>query len=396
MRGLASRLCLFFCLFLMVVADEDYCLYFPLELNKSWQYESESFPFTMNATITDTMSINGQLYYNFALYGEENNWSTYWLRPESNTILALNPVDLSEYLLFNLSSWGEPAWTLPPVIVPPMNQPLNQCDWGSNITASNSWETVYGSNRTYFLTHGFIHTNHPCTDAGIATTHFSRDFGLVGFSQITEGGAVDWTLVIPDPDTLSVTGSFSIEGKPCLSNPCVPGIVGALQGDSLRYILAINDLFIQDGMLVWNNTFIHPGDSIGVTGFTTQRQDIWGDTYVTLEILGLSLLDLSPVEPRNSFEIPEKTHLFQNYPNPFNPETTLLFSIAAQGFVTVSIYNVNGESIKTLTARRYSAGTHELRWDGTGFQGGPVSGGLYFAQLESVEASDVIKLILLK
>jgi len=393
---LVSRFGFFLCLFLSVVAAEDYCLYFPLELNKTWQYESESYPFLMHSTITDTLSLNGHLYFNFALYGDENNGSTYWLRPESNTIIALNPEDSSEYLLFNFSLEGETTWALPPVIVPPLSQPINQCDWGSTIAVSNSWETVYGSNRTYFLTHGFIHSNHACTDAGLATTRFSRDFGIVGFSQITEGGGVDWTLVIPDPDTISVAGIFTIVGNPCLTNPCVPGIVGALQGDSLRYFLAINDLFLRDGILEWNNALILPEDSIRGTGFTTRRHDIWGDTYIMLEILELDVLGPSPINPGMGHVHPGKPVLYPNHPNPFNSETTLSFSIPVQGSITLSIYDIHGETIKTFTSRSYSAGVHELRWDGTGLQGRPVSGGVYFARLRNSEGSDVIKLMLLK
>lgn len=58
-------------------------------------------------------------------------------------------------------------------------------------------------------------------------------------------------------------------------------------------------------------------------------------------------------------EIVEGFELFQNYPNPFNPETKISYRLDEDGFVTLSIYNLLGEKIKTLVEAEQPSGFHE-------------------------------------
>ncbi|MBU1487596.1 hypothetical protein KKH56_06075 [bacterium] len=47
-------------------------------------------------------------------------------------------------------------------------------------------------------------------------------------------------------------------------------------------------------------------------------------------------------------EITKETKAFQNYPNPFNPETWIPFSLKDKARVTIKIYNLTGQLIRTL------------------------------------------------
>jgi hypothetical protein len=51
-----------------------------------------------------------------------------------------------------------------------------------------------------------------------------------------------------------------------------------------------------------------------------------------------------------------KNSLSQNYPNPFNPQTTIAFTIKDRGAVTLKVYNVNGELVRTLLNENRAAG----------------------------------------
>ncbi|MCC7430854.1 T9SS type A sorting domain-containing protein, partial [bacterium] len=79
--------------------------------------------------------------------------------------------------------------------------------------------------------------------------------------------------------------------------------------------------------------------------------------------------------------------LKQNHPNPFNPETTIEFTISKTQNVEVSVYNVNGQLVKTLvnqTLEGNAVGTnHKLIWDGTDASGNIVSSGIYFYQIKT-------------
>ena len=81
-----------------------------------------------------------------------------------------------------------------------------------------------------------------------------------------------------------------------------------------------------------------------------------------------------------------------NYPNPFNSGTSIVMehNMADSEFdVTISIYNLSGQIIKTITDRYYSAGYKlgPILWDGTNSHGSPVQGGLYLYRLR-LQAED--------
>lgn len=83
--------------------------------------------------------------------------------------------------------------------------------------------------------------------------------------------------------------------------------------------------------------------------------------------------------------------LSQNLPNPFNPSTTITFSIPESGNVSVEIFNVTGQKVKTLVNGFMSAGEHSVKWDANGF-----SAGVYFYKVKSGKFERTMKMTLLK
>ncbi|GAB4299860.1 MAG: hypothetical protein Kow0098_26710 [Ignavibacteriaceae bacterium] len=68
--------------------------------------------------------------------------------------------------------------------------------------------------------------------------------------------------------------------------------------------------------------------------------------------------------------------LFQNYPNPFNPSTTIGFQLPEQVYVTLKVYNVLGQELKTLAEGVFNAGIHEVE-----FSPVDIGSGLYLYKL---------------
>ena len=95
---------------------------------------------------------------------------------------------------------------------------------------------------------------------------------------------------------------------------------------------------------------------------------------------------------------PREFALHQNFPNPFNPDTTINYELAESADVTLQIYNVLGQVVRTLVASEaQNAGRYQIRWNGMDDRGVPVSSGIYFYQISADEKfSDVRKLMLLK
>lgn len=75
--------------------------------------------------------------------------------------------------------------------------------------------------------------------------------------------------------------------------------------------------------------------------------------------------------------IPEQIELFQNYPNPFNPATTISFYLPEPVEVSLSVFNVVGQPVATLTNGVLNAGEHHFEWNATGYPSG-----MYIYQLE--------------
>lgn len=94
---------------------------------------------------------------------------------------------------------------------------------------------------------------------------------------------------------------------------------------------------------------------------------------------------------------PTEFALLQNFPNPFNPDTTIGYELAESADVTLQIYNVVGQVVRTLIASEsQSVGRYQVRWDGMDDRGMPVSSGIYFYQISAGKFQDVRKLMLLK
>lgn len=87
----------------------------------------------------------------------------------------------------------------------------------------------------------------------------------------------------------------------------------------------------------------------------------------------------------------------QNYPNPFNPVTKIAFTIPADAeHATLRIYDVAGRAVSTLVDKPLAAGPHVAVWDGTNQDGERLASGIYFARLDTDNASAVRKMTLLK
>ena len=88
--------------------------------------------------------------------------------------------------------------------------------------------------------------------------------------------------------------------------------------------------------------------------------------------------------------------LSQNYPNPFNPSTTIAYSLASDGEVMLSIYNVAGQKIVDLVNAPQTTGSYSVVWDGTSANGEMVSSGVYFYQINAGDFNDTKKMFFLK
>lgn len=88
--------------------------------------------------------------------------------------------------------------------------------------------------------------------------------------------------------------------------------------------------------------------------------------------------------------------LNQNYPNPFNPETAIRYELPRATNVRMTIYNAQGQAVRTLVDGPRPAGAQAVRWDGRDDRGRGVASGIYYYRLEAAGFSETQKMLLLK
>ncbi len=98
----------------------------------------------------------------------------------------------------------------------------------------------------------------------------------------------------------------------------------------------------------------------------------------------------------NEVEYALVNSLSQNIPNPFNPSTAINFSIKNSSKVSLIIYNIKGQKVKTLVSDRLEKGNHTVVWKGNDGNNQKVSSGIYFYRLITDEFQSTRKAIMLK
>jgi hypothetical protein len=74
----------------------------------------------------------------------------------------------------------------------------------------------------------------------------------------------------------------------------------------------------------------------------------------------------------------------------------LQLSLPEQGSIEIAIYNVRGETVKTLRSGDYTAGTHSITWNGRDNSGQSVSSGVYFARMVSGHRQATARIMMVK
>ena len=93
------------------------------------------------------------------------------------------------------------------------------------------------------------------------------------------------------------------------------------------------------------------------------------------------------------------TNLLQNYPNPFNPDTWIPYTLADDMYVTIRIYNISGQPVRTLDLGRKPMGFYATKekaahWDGRNESGEEISSGVYFYTIQAGDFTTTKKMVI--
>lgn len=130
--------------------------------------------------------------------------------------------------------------------------------------------------------------------------------------------------------------------------------------------------------------------------FTTFALSSITDTLVAQKLIENIVTTFYPPESTTSVQeeatmVPDAFSLKQNYPNPFNPTTTITFTLPQASFVSLKVFNLLGQEVATLVNEKKNAGTHTLKFDGTG-----LASGVYFYRIIAGDFVETKKFVLIK
>lgn len=146
---------------------------------------------------------------------------------------------------------------------------------------------------------------------------------------------------------------------------------------------------------------IAPGEMI-TKSFLLINSDIHRASHMTVHIYSGKMklwhhgFILAPYEILSAFEPETGLKIYDNYPNPFNPSTTIRYYLPQDARVTLTVYNVLGEVVRTLVNEQSAAGEKSIVWDGRDNFGREVSSGVYIYRVQASKFVQTRKMMLMR
>ena len=156
-------------------------------------------------------------------------------------------------------------------------------------------------------------------------------------------------------------------------------------------------------ILIWNNptpvtisassinAITFPGDTVLLITENTGTVTIQLDS-----IQQISFQSLVTGVTKQGSTLPKQFAVSQNYPNPFNPSTIINYALPKSSLVTIKIYNVLGQEVKTLVSSELQAGNYSVHWNGDNNIGHSVASGIYIYRVVAGQNVKTMKMIYLK
>ncbi len=275
--------------------------------------------------------------------------------------------------------------------------PSLQLDFDSG-EFTNFFADQFSITRPVGFQNNAIHSTHPYPNASSLQLTFTQPFtlstGTIQFDEIVlvePGTSNDWT----DPNFFDF----------CVVEGSVDGITwhalaaGYDSRDESAWLNTYNSggpgtsaLYRPRTITVPPNLFAE-GENIFLR-FRLQSDPLvtgWGWAIDNLQIQ----TDITSVA--DEAQTPERFSLAQNYPNPFNPSTTIRYELPRASEITLVVYNMMGQRVRTLVKRAHNAaGVYSIEWNGKDENGKDVASGAYVYRIQTGTFTESRKMLFLK
>lgn len=226
-------------------------------------------------------------------------------------------------------------------------------------------------------------------------------YGLTELTDVTNINLISSGNQIPDPVEITTDELASEEAYEGVLVELNDVVVTQAQNDYGEwYVVDTSGTPAQmdDGFFYLDS--VTPPIVINVNDTWAMLRGVVNFSYDEYELNPRTPDDMSQEASAQNNLLAPSTEIISAYPNPFNPETTLRYQLSENDAVTINVYNIKGEKIRTLVDQNQAAGIHETVWTGKDDDDRSVSSGVYFFKLESAknnaDYTSTKKVILLK
>lgn len=295
-----------------------------------------------------------------------------------------------------------PAWPLPEqsssaikysaALTAPDGKPYGDPYWFTLVTTPTDLNVV--SNGRSYTVSTAPSNNYPdanktkLTDGKFATTAYFGDPAWVGFPS---NGTLN--VVIDLNKTTSVQqfmAEYLLDPQPAIFLPKQVSVSVSLDNVTFTNVGILVDSAPKDTLSSVHKyyyTLTNPLNARYVKFTTTTAVGAWAfvDEYQVLNSV------VTGIEEETS-SLPTQFDLRDNYPNPFNPSTNIKFTLVQSGNVSLKIYNIMGQLVKTIIDNEYkNQGNYVLNVNMNNF-----ASGIYFYSLKQGNQLKTKKMVLMK
>tara|TARA_B100000900_G_scaffold75768_1_gene60643 strand:+ start:91 stop:3051 length:2961 start_codon:yes stop_codon:yes gene_type:complete len=150
--------------------------------------------------------------------------------------------------------------------------------------------------------------------------------------------------------------------------------------------------WVDGNSVVYNVYRPSTGELFNATATYSAGTGTFGDLFMAVSELTLDVM----LDNDNTWISPNTYNLEQNYPNPFNPSTEINFDAGVAGDISLQVYDILGNKVKTLVNGFISPGNYSVTWDGTDNTGRSVSSGVYVYTLITPNETQSKRMLLVK
>lgn len=283
--------------------------------------------------------------------------------------------------------------------------------WTGSTAGIQGFEVVYSNSDVFFpLATTTIAANVQGTNTFASLTGLTPGATYFWKVRAWYGGASYSSFSATEEFTIDAGPSFAIQpriGGPTnnltinTSSPVLSWMTPSAPSSKLAYELEVADNAKMENSVTYSGL---DSPSYKVSGLEENKEYFWrvrskteGDKYSNYS--GVAKFKtgsgITAIEEESAV-IPTDFKVEQNYPNPFNPSTTIKYALPMEALVTVRIYNMLGQEIKTLVNNNKPAGSYSVMWNGDDNFGNKVSSGAYIYTVKAGEYFTNKKMLLIK